>query len=68
VTDVFRGFSQSLQENAGIILELGHGCFYPNPCQFIIHHPLLCNRDNETAVKLSTEFYEPVWKANESEY
>jgi hypothetical protein len=33
----FRGFSQSLQENTGIVPRLGHNRFFPNPFQFIRH-------------------------------
>jgi hypothetical protein len=36
LTEVFRGFPQSLQANVGI-LKLGHYRFLPNPFQFTIH-------------------------------
>jgi hypothetical protein len=39
VTDVSRGFSQFLQSNSGIVLQLRHYCFLLNSFQFIIHLP-----------------------------
>jgi hypothetical protein len=32
----FRGFLQSHRSNSGIVPELGHGRFLPNPFQFVI--------------------------------
>jgi hypothetical protein len=37
LTDVFRGFPQSLQANSGWVLLLGYDRFLPNPLQFIYH-------------------------------
>jgi hypothetical protein len=40
MTEVFRGFPQFLQANAGIVgayLKLGHDRFLSHPFQFIIH-------------------------------
>jgi hypothetical protein len=34
----FRGFSQSLQVNTGILPHLGRDRFFPNPLGFISHH------------------------------
>jgi hypothetical protein len=36
LTEVFRGFTQSLQENAETVSLLAHGLFLPNPFQFVI--------------------------------
>jgi hypothetical protein len=37
-TEIFRGFRQSLQANAGdSALKLGHNRFLPNPSQFTSH-------------------------------
>jgi hypothetical protein len=37
VTEVFLGFPQPLNANAGIDLKLCHGRFLPHPLQFIYH-------------------------------
>jgi hypothetical protein len=36
LTEVFHGFFEPLQVNAGRIPQLGHESFLPNPFQFII--------------------------------
>jgi hypothetical protein len=36
-TAFFRGFPQSLQSSVGIVPQLNHGLFLPNPFEFIIH-------------------------------
>jgi hypothetical protein len=37
LTEVLRGFPQSLKANAGIVPQTGHDRFLPDPSQFIIH-------------------------------
>jgi hypothetical protein len=37
LTDDFRDFPQTLQENVGILPQLGQNRFLPNPLKFIIH-------------------------------
>jgi hypothetical protein len=36
--DIFREFPQSIQENAGNYLKMGHGCCLLHPSKFIIYN------------------------------
>ena len=42
MTGVFRGFSQSLQGNIGMVIHIGHGHFLLQPLQFIIRCSCYC--------------------------
>jgi hypothetical protein len=60
MTEVFRGFPQSLQANTRIIPEFGHDRFPPNPFKFIFHqssrHSMLdYNLDTSTEPSNKTE-------------
>jgi hypothetical protein len=37
LTEIFRGFSKSIQANIGMMYEKGYDRFLPHPFQFIIH-------------------------------
>jgi hypothetical protein len=50
LTEVFRGFPQPFQANAGIYSPLGHDRFLPNSFHFIIISHLIINHDTESAV------------------
>jgi hypothetical protein len=41
--EIFHGFPQSLQANFKIVPQLDHGCFLPNPFQFIDHPTIWCH-------------------------
>jgi hypothetical protein len=52
--EIFRGLSQSLQENDGTLPRFGQEHFLPDRIQFIFHqsfyHPTLCSPDTDTVV------------------
>jgi hypothetical protein len=55
LTEVCHGFRQSLQANTGIVYQLGHDCFLPNPFKFTIHlspyHSTLYSLATDGAIK-----------------
>jgi hypothetical protein len=50
LTEVLRGFSQSLQTTAGAAPQVGHDGSVSNSMQFICHHSTLYRQDTDSVV------------------